>query len=502
MSDAVIEKAPANGSSNGQGRSSLTHDVGSSGLVRMNGFVFEEFLPALQGAKAIQVFKEMRDNDPIIGALLFAIDKLLRSVKWTATPSGNAPEDIAAAKFLDECMHDMSMTWADVISEVASMFVFGWSWLELVYKKRDGQQDESDAEDAPASSKYDDGRWGWRRMPLRAQETLVRWIFDNNGAVKGMVQRAAPDYEEVPIPMIKSLLFRTTSHKGNPEGRSILRNAYRPWFFKKMTEEIEGIGIARDLAGFPIMWVDPKIMEDNATAEEKRIYEMYKNIVRNIRRDQQEGLVMPNLRDANGNRIYELELMTSGGARTFDTDKIITRYDQRMAMVVLADFILLGHDNVGSWALSSDKTNLFSVALGAWLDSIAAVFNDYAVARLFRLNGMKLKDLPKITYGDIETPDLAALGAYITALAGAGMPLFPNEGLMKRLLEVAHLPPPEEDEEPIVQPTDIPADEGNEDSFTGRSTIEGKDEDQMRDRDRPDPNSIRQRIPTRPVRVN
>ena len=32
----------------------------------------------------------------------------------------------------------------------------------------------------------------------------------------------------------QALLFRTKSRKDNPEGRSILRNAYRPWYFKEL----------------------------------------------------------------------------------------------------------------------------------------------------------------------------------------------------------------------------------------------------------------------------
>ena len=55
------------------------------------------------------------------------------------------------------------------------------------------------------------------------------------------------------IPMSKALLFRTKSRKNNPEGRSILRNAYRSWYFKRRIQEIEGIGIERDLAGLPVM---------------------------------------------------------------------------------------------------------------------------------------------------------------------------------------------------------------------------------------------------------
>jgi len=110
-------------------------------------------------------------------------------------------------------------------------------------------------------------------------------------------------------------------------------------------------------------------------------------------------------------------------------------------MTVLADFILLGHEKVGSFALSSTKTNLFSTAIGAFLDSIAEVFNTHAIPKLFALNSFQgITSLPTIAHGDIETPDLKELGEYVTVLSGAGAPLFPDDQLENYLREVASLP--------------------------------------------------------------
>jgi hypothetical protein len=106
--------------------------------------------------------------------------------------------------------------------------------------------------DGKTRSKYTDGKIGWRKMPIRSQETLQRWVFDESGGNMGMVQLAPPKYETTFLPIEKCLLFRSTTIKNNPEGRSFLRNAYRPWFYKKRLEEIEGIGIERDLAGLPV----------------------------------------------------------------------------------------------------------------------------------------------------------------------------------------------------------------------------------------------------------
>jgi hypothetical protein len=143
--------------------------------------------------------------------------------------------------------------------------------------------------------------------------------------------------------------------------------------------------------------------------------------------------------DEEGHKIYELSLLSTGGSRQFDTDKVIKRYENNIAMTVLADFILLGHEAVGSFALSSDKSELFSVALGAWLDNIVEVFNRKAIQQLFALNGWSTDNLPKLCHGDIESMPLGELGAYLANLAKAGMPLFPNAALEEQLLNNAHL---------------------------------------------------------------
>ena len=53
-------------------------EIGSTGLEHSGGRIHEEFLPQLRGRRAIQVFKEMRDNDPTVGAMLFAVEMLIR----------------------------------------------------------------------------------------------------------------------------------------------------------------------------------------------------------------------------------------------------------------------------------------------------------------------------------------------------------------------------------------------------------------------------------------
>ena len=438
--------------------------LGKSGLKHYSGVLYEEFLPQLQGQKGIKVYDEMAENDSVIGSGLLAIESLLRSVPWVVEPASAHPEDIELAQFIEECKDDMAHTWEDFISEVISCARYGWAYFEIVYKPRTG-----DAGDdlGWGTSNYRDGLVGWRKFALRSQDSLYRWKLDRNGGIKGMWQFPPPtgtdhDYEDTEVeamgrkaatgrddlgwsmifvPIEKALLFRTTSKKNSPEGKSMLRNAYRAWYMCKRIEDIEAIGLERDLSGIPTMWVPPEVLMATKSPEAQSTFNYLKDIVTRTKRDEQEGIMLPLAYDENGNKAYEFELLSTGGRRTFDTGAIVTRYNQQKAMSLLADFILLGHENVGSFALSSDKTELFSVALGSILDNMEDVLNRYAIPRLLKVNGIEAgAGMPQFRHGDIEKPDLANLIQYVQGLANSGAPIFPDILLENHMRGLADLP--------------------------------------------------------------
>lgn len=413
-------------------------ELGVTGLKRAGGYVDEEFLPALRtGRKAMQVYREMSLNDSMVGAMLFAITQLIKGVDFKVVPNDQSQEQLDAAEFLDSCKDDMSHSWGDFIAEVCSMLAYGYSWHEIVYKKRIGPWET----DPSKRSKYDDGLFGWRKLPIRSQETLLRWVFDDTGGVKAMVQMAPPHYRTSVIPIEKSLLFRTDVSKGNPEGKSILRTAYRSWYLKKRLEEFEAIGVERDLAGMPVARVPAEYLNPHASPEKKAMVNSFRKMVRGVRRDENEGLIIPAAFDAETKQpLFDFELMSSGGSRQMDTSAIIQRYEQRILMTVLADFILVGHEQTGSYSLHTDKTGIFRAAINSIVDSIADVLNRHAVPRLFAVNGWRLNELPKFEPVDVDPPDLTQLSQFISSTSAAGMQWFPDPELEKFVREIARLP--------------------------------------------------------------
>ena len=173
---------------------------------------------------------------------------------------------------------------------------------------------------------------------------------------------------------------------------------------------------------------------DNRDPEMVQLKAACDRLIKNIRRDSMEGITIP--------AGWKLELLTSGSRRNFDTGAIIDRYDTRIAMTVLADFVLLGHQRTGSYSLASDKTELFILALGTYLDSICEVFNNKAIPQLIDINSTAFEgitDYPRLYHGDIETQDITALGNYIKEMTGIGV-ITPDEALENYVRRQASLP--------------------------------------------------------------
>lgn len=430
----------------------MAKEIGRIGQFRYyapgsSSIFFEEFLPELRGIRGVEAYQEMADNDATVGAILFAIEMLMRQSEFHIEPGGDTEKDREAAEFVESCLDDMDRTWADTLSEILSFMTYGWSYHEIVYKRRIGR-----TKSPVTNSKHSDGLIGWRGLPIRSQDTLYGWVYkDESDELLALDQVPPPYFEHCIIPVEKALHFRTRSRKDNPEGRSILRTAYRAYYFKKRMEEIEGYGMERDLAGFPVLYApadlpiwdqnDPDMVQTLARAE---------HIVSSIRRDAREGLVLP-----GGESGWKIELISSGSRRQFDTNAIIDRYDKRIATSVLADFVMLGQQQVGSFALADNKTKIFAMAIGTYLDTICEVFNNQGIPRLIDINGDHFKgitDYPFMVHGDIEDKDMASFAAYITDMVGAGV-LMPDEQLEEEVRRVGGLPEKTETGTPYdVQP--------------------------------------------------
>lgn len=442
----------------------IAHVIGVPGLRQYGGQIFEERLPVLRGPQGMAFYNEMVDNCSTLGAIMFIIDTLVRQVKWTFETQKGYEEDKEAIRWRDwveGAAGDMSHTFEDMISEVLTFLYCGYAPFELIYKKRKGDK----TEDPTEYSKFDDGLWGWRKIEIRAQDTVSEWVFNREDeGLEGFIQNV--DSRRAFIPIDKALLFRTRTIKGNPEGRSLLRSAVSDYHYWKRVREIEAIGISRDLAGMVVFEVPQQLLDPKAPAELQAMRKVIETLVSQIQMDERMGAVIPSELNTEGKPTqYKLRLLQSGGTRQTNADPVIRRYEMRMAGSFMAEFMFLGQTNTGTQAMYQGKSNLFGIALGTILDQICVVFTQFAIARLMKLNNVPKEYWPCLSHGDIATPELDKVGTLITAMSTAGL-LSPNKKLEAKLLDNAGLPAPDEENDPALDPT-VPTPADGEDAGTG-----------------------------------
>lgn len=400
-----------------------------------------EFDPALQGDQALRVYREMIDNDSTVSALMLTIQMLFRRVKWIIDlPEAQRGVEEAEEQrdFIENCLFfDMSQSFDEFMSNVMTMLPYGYSLFEVVYKKRDKE-----------NSIYPDGRYGIKKLAFIPQRTRYRWDIKNNGDIVAFGQKGPDDRAIYVIPYNKCLHFKVQSADGNPEGKSILRGAYRAWYYLKRVQDFEAIGVERELNGIPIVSIPDAILKKAQEGDpaSQEVVNSYKRIARDLKANNQAGVLIPSdvYKDAEGkptsNRKVNVELLSNRGSRAMDTDKIINRYQQDIARSIIASFIMLGGQERGSFALAESQQSLFLAALEAWTEIISYEINTKLIPNLIKINGMNEEYIPYIRPGDLNPLSFDELASAIMKLAQAGMRLFPDDVLENAIREKGGLP--------------------------------------------------------------
>jgi hypothetical protein len=419
----------------------------------------DEFLPELRGKKAVRKYREMRDNDSTIGAVMYAVEQILRDVDLHVKPINDSDAAKAEAEFVKSVLDDMDHTLDDHVAEALSYLSYGFGWFEVIYKRRVGPEERS----LSKRSKYSDGRIGVRKIAARAPWTINKFDVDQKtGDVLGIEQSVGIMGGSNYIPTNKSLYYRTTSLNGDPSGRSILRNAYTSYEYLNNLQAIEAIAVERELAGIPVARIPAEYLSGDASAAQSGFVHNLQQILRDVKFNEQGYIILPSdtYPDKDGaptnQRLVDIELMASNGKRNIDINPIINRYQHDIARSVLSEFLLLGTSG-GSYALSKSKTDLFLRALESYIQAIVDVLNKQLVERLWQLNGLSYDLMPTITAGDVAPHDLREISSFLRNLNGAGIDVSTHPEVIQDLMDLAELdydqdagqptPPPNEEQE-------------------------------------------------------
>ena len=418
-------------------------ELGYSGAnTRFGQIRADEFQNELKGKQGIRKYREMRDNDATIGAVMYATEQILRDVPRIVEPSDKKNEKaVEMAKWLETVFDDMEHSLDDHISEALSSLTFGFAVFEPVYKIRGGPK----FVDPKRKSKHSDGHYGIRKLASRAQWTIDSFKVDEKtGEILGVNQERSALTSNF-IPKNKLVHYRTTTTNNDPSGRSILRNAFKSYVYLNTMQVTEGIAVERELNGIPIIRIPSDYLADDATEDQVAIRKMAERIGRDLKFNEQGSIVLPSdvwvVEDkATTHRLVDVELIASNGNRNIAIDPIIRRYQHDIARSVMAEFLMLGSSTTGSYALSKSKTDIFLRSVESYINTIYDVLNEQVVKPLWEINGFDVELMPTLKAGDVAPHDLDALGSYLRNLNGADINLTEQVDIIDALLANAELP--------------------------------------------------------------
>lgn len=390
----------------GTRRSALYRDVGaqSDEFGGRWGLSQRDFLTEWRGDKKIRNVAEMLANSAVISALRLSLEMPIRGIDWSFSgPEGIDAENDPGLTLLNDSFNALTGSWQDHTLDALLMPFYGWSLFSITYQ-REG------------------GRVLWRKFKPLGHDTIQGWIFDDDGGLAGVKQW--PHLWPEPIPIERLILYRFRKTSGDPEGESVLRPAWISWYHVKNVMTLEGIGIERNLAGLPV--ITPPMGADMADGSTDRT--AAETLGRNVRNDEQGSVVLPAPTGEGDHMRWHFQLVSAPGvSKVLDTNMVISRYEKRMLMAALSQFLMLGMDNIGALATFEGATDFHAMLLDAIADNIAETFTKYAIPRLFALNGLD-PDGYTLEHTSAGNKDLLALGDLLQK-AGGFINIMPDDEL-------------------------------------------------------------------------
>lgn len=459
-------------------------EQGVLGLRTSRGRILEETQQAFRYPQFIATVNEMRNN-PTVGSAMNVYRMMMSRVKWDVEePEGADEVQHERAEAIRTMMDDMDgMSWSAFIESVLPYLEYGFSIHEIVLRRRLKRN----------GSKFDDGLVGLKKLAPRAQETIVKWVFSEDGSDLVGVEQSLNNTENaylfrgrankdglIPIPREKFLLFSASATKGNPEGNSIYKNIYLA--FKQLTllQEQELIGVAKDIQGILKIAIPPRYLAPDASAEDQAVVAAFQKIIDNYNAGTQRGLLVPKMVDPEAKMdLFEYSLMESKGAAKYDTENIIRRLQGDILSALSVDVLKLGADGSGSYSLAESKTSVLALAIDYRLREIAEVLNHQLMRTLYEMNGWDTSEMAKFVYSDIEEVSLEEFSKAVQRFASTGT-IELDRPVANRIRQLLGVPPKDEEEEVDTEalPTVITgkasaASKGMEPGTTGDGTSKG-----------------------------
>jgi len=377
--------------------SELRQTFGAVGTIFFAGIIDTgEYVPELSGEQALATYERMWRSDAQVAATVNVWVLPLIQATYSIEAASDAPEDVAIAQETsDNLLHGMDgQTWHNFLRQLyTNRAVYGHAVFEKCWVVDD------------------QGAVRLRRLAPRLAKTLYRWYPNADDALDRLEQRVWINADNgvtgafaFPTIPAEKLVVSTRNRFGNNFlGISVLRPAYKHWYYKDQLYSLDGIAAAKNAMGVPV-YSEP---ENQGATRDKANRDLAMSALAQYQVNERAAFVNP--------AGWKFELLgVSGQVRNIMPS--IEHHDLLIARSILAQFINV--DSGGTLIAARDSSSFFLQALFGEAQEVADDVNpliremeSYNYAQRTRFSTIGMQDLDQ---RDVEQY-LRGLSALITA---------------------------------------------------------------------------------------
>lgn len=369
-------------------------EVGSS-----QGSKVPDLVPKLNTlSQASRVYEEMTNGDVATDVSLRGAKTSILAAQFFLEAIDGEQENQDIKDFVEyNLFTGMEKGFLTFLENCLRMFEHGFSISELVWENRQWAPQRSMANRKTYTM--------LKKIAHRPATTISNIEYDDNGEVAKITQTAIGakmKTREVDLPLTKTVWFTFNQKNGRIEGKSLLRTAYEPWYYKTHLYKIDAIQKERHGIGVPKIPLPPQATED----DKKAAHELGKN----LRTNEAAYIIEP----FGWGEIGFAELKT----QPVDVLPSIEHHNAQIFLNVMMQFLLLGVEGSGGGrATSAAQVDMYQKSLKYITGYICEVFNLYIIPKLVSYN-FDTDRFPKLQVRNIgETKDIQALSAAYSNLA-------------------------------------------------------------------------------------
>lgn len=366
----------------------------------------EEWNPKLRDKQGLREYYKMKRLDGTVRGGLRLLKTPIQAGRWFIEPASTSTRDVNIAKFVENNLFNgLNVSWSALINDILLFCEYGYMPFEKVYDRNIK------------------GEIVLRKLAPRHPLDIREWDYDESGGPNGIVMEQRQTQDPIFIPIAKLANFALEPEAGDMTGISVLRSAYKHYYYKDTFYKIDAIQKERHGIGVPMIKLPPGF-----SAADKKVAD---ELGRNLRTNERAHVVLP--------PSWEFMFAELSG-RPVDCLKSIDHHDKKIMSNILAPF--QDESNV-----DPKSTDLFYKSTRYIGLTICDVFNRHIIPQLVDFNFILGPDrkYPQLRVRRVgEQEDARTMSFSLRNLVGAGI-IIPDDKLEDFARKEIDLPPRDAD---------------------------------------------------------